>query len=130
MNSSLISKKTPERLQDKYVWRNMLEHVIIVERAIGRALPKGAQIHHVDGNGRNNECSNLVVCPNRAYHSLLHMRTAALNACGNPDWRKCGFCKKWDAPANLAFWKRGSPSGTVIAHRECANATQRSYKAR
>lgn len=108
----------------------MLEHVLIVERLLGKALPKGVEIHHVDGNGRNNTHSNLVVCPNHAYHALIHARTEALNSCGNTDWRRCGFCKQWDAPVNLAFWKRGSPSGTVIAHRKCANATLRAYKAR
>ena len=112
----------------KYIWRNMTMHALIVERILGRALPKGVEIHHVDGNGRNNEKSNLVVCPNHSYHSLLHMRSEALGACGDANWRKCRFCKKWDAPEKLAFWKRKSPSGQVIAHRVCANATQAAYK--
>ena len=117
-------------LREKYVWRNMLVHVLIAERLLGKELPRGAEIHHVDGNGRNNAHSNLVICPNHSYHALLHTRTEALDACGNADWRKCCFCKRWDAPENLAFWKRGSPSGTVIAHRDCANRTLRAYKER
>lgn len=116
--------------QHKYVWRNMLEHVLIVERLLGKALPQGVQIHHVDGNGLNNAHCNLVVCPNRAYHSLLHERTKALDACGNPNWRRCCFCKRWDAAEHLAFWKRGSTSGAVIAHRQCANEALQSFKKR
>lgn len=72
-------------------------HVIIAEKALGRDLPNGAEVHHVDGNKTNNDNSNLIICPNRAYHRLLHLRTAALNACGNPQWRLCIFRHKHDA---------------------------------
>ena len=126
---TLANRKRPSN-RDKYIWRNMLEHVLIVERLIGKALPKGVEIHHVDGNGRNNSHSNLVVCPNHAYHSLLHMRITARNACGNAEWRKCCFCKKWDAPENLAFWYPGKSRGVMITHRECANSHQRDWRAR
>jgi hypothetical protein len=125
-----LSLRKQQSTRGKYIWRNMLEHVLIVERALGREIRRPIEIHHVDGNGRNNAHSNLVVCPNHSYHALIHSRTEALNECGNVNWSKCCFCKKWDAPENLAFWKRGSPSGTVIAHRECANSTLRAYKAR
>lgn len=133
MNISNHTKKLRKKQvsnRHKYVWRNMLEHVLIAERLLGRELRKGVEIHHVDGNGRNNAHSNLVICPDHGYHSLLHMRTEAIDACGNPSWRKCSYCKKWDAPERLAFWKRGSVSGTVIAHRECANDFNRAYKER
>ena len=107
----------------------MLEHVIIAERILGKALPKGVQVHHVDSNGLNNAHSNLVICPDQSYHSLLHARTEAITACGNPNWRKCCHCKSWDDPANLAFWKRKSQKGTVIAHKKCANENFAAYKA-
>src|SRR3990167_7062494 len=132
MHSELISRTMDKKSssRNKYIWRNMLEHVLIVERILGREIRRPIEIHHVDGNGRNNTHSNLVVCPDRAYHSLLHMRTEALNACGNPNKRKCRFCRRWDDPENLAFWRRRNLSTTVIAHRECANKNFRAYKAR
>ena len=94
------------------------EHVLIAEKAIGRRLPSGAEVHHVDQNKINNAPSNLVICPSRAYHRLLHMRTEALLACGNANARKCWICKQW-ADAGLQFYgtKRRQP-----AHRECVNA--------
>ena len=40
------------RIAGKYV----LEHVSLAEKALGRPLPKGTQVHHVDGNRANNVC--------------------------------------------------------------------------
>lgn len=91
----------------------------IVEKAIGRRLPNGAEVHHVDGNPFNNEPSNLVVCPDAAYHKLLHQRQRAFDACGHYDWRKCQFCKQYDDPANL--WV----SRKKACHRACGAAARR-----
>jgi len=74
-------------------------HVLVAEKAIGRRLPKGAVVHHVNNNKLDNRPENLVICPNNGYHSLIHARANAQNACGNPDFRKCGRCKRYDNPA-------------------------------
>lgn len=93
------------------------EHVLVAERALGKALPKGAVVHHVNENGKDNRNSNLVICPSRSYHALLHQRMDALKACGNANWRKCYLCHQYDAPENLKH----------RAHRECHNAYNRNY---
>jgi hypothetical protein len=36
-----------------------------------------------------------VVCPDRSYHKLLHVRQSALAASGHADWRKCWRCKEY-----------------------------------
>lgn len=77
--------------------RLVQEHVAIATKALGRPLPAAAIVHHADGNTLNNANDNLVICPNQAYHYLLHRRMHALDACGNPDWVKCKYCKTWDA---------------------------------
>ena len=55
-------------------YNKQYEHILVAEKALGKRLPTGAVIHHIDGNGANNTKSNLVVCPNEQYHKLLHTR--------------------------------------------------------
>lgn len=52
----------------------IFQHTLVVEKALGKSLPDGAVVHHIDGNGLNNKNSNLVICQDRAYHNLLHAR--------------------------------------------------------
>lgn len=89
------------------------EHVLIAEGVLGYPLPAGVEVHHVDEVKTNNANTNLVICPSRKYHALLHQRMRARDACGNPSWRKCCRCGSYDAPENLSF------SGTQAYHAAC-----------
>jgi hypothetical protein len=89
------------------------EHVWIAEEVLGKELPAGAQIHHVNLNPSDNRKCNLVICPSDAYHKLLHQRLRALEACGNPNWRQCNFCHQYDNPEKMFISVRSS------CHREC-----------
>lgn len=93
------------------------KHVLIVESILGKYLPKGTVIHHVNNDGSDNVNSNLVVCQDGSYHQILHQRQIALRACGNASWRKCYRCKNYDALENLVVSSGGH------YHREC-NAKQ------
>lgn len=92
-----------------------LEHRLIVEKAVGHPIPKGAEIHHVNGNRLDNSRGNLVLCPDHAYHVLLHRRTEALKATGDPGKIRCAICKQWDAPEKVTHT---SPR-IWFTHREC-----------
>lgn len=112
----LIHDPTHTRANNKgYV----MQHILIVERAMGKPLPLGAEAHHVNEIPNDNRNSNLVVCQNHAYHILLHQRRRALQACGHAAWRKCRFCKKYDDPVNLHIWRK------TVEHAHCARPNNR-----
>lgn len=112
----------PRAVGNNYVY----EHVLVAERVLGKLLPAGAVIHHHDGDKHNNTPSNLVICQDQAYHSLLHQRARAFDATGHTDWLRCPICKTYDEPSNL-YVRPGSGKGH---HRECHNRVQRKRRNR
>ena len=76
-------------------------HDLIWEQAHGEKIPEGYHVHHIDGNGNNNDPSNLVLM-SRSEHMKLH---AALRKQGtdvvNPEdpdvIRTRERCKRWNA---------------------------------
>lgn len=102
------------------------EHIELAERAIGKTLPPGAEVHHVNGIKHDNRPENLVVCPDHAYHALLHARQRAMDACGNPNFRRCEICGGWDEPERM--YQRKSKTG--FWHRACGNKTRSERKQR
>lgn len=100
----------------------VLEHVVIAERALGHALPPKAQIHHVNEIRIDNRNANLVICEDARYHRLLHMRAEAYRATGNPSSRKCYFCGEWDADFIPAQPKRGA------YHRACSAKARKAHR--
>jgi hypothetical protein len=102
-------------------------HVVTAERALGRKLPRGAQVHHVDGNKHNNEPSNLVICQDYRYHKLLHARAVIVKAGGDPNTQKvCRECREVKA---LADFHRAANNG-VNGRSGWCKACQRAHDRR
>lgn len=47
------------------------KHQVIMEKHIGRPLRKNEVVHHIDGNKRNNDISNLLLTT-RSEHAKIH----------------------------------------------------------
>lgn len=55
------------------------EHIYKAEQALGKPLSKEAVVHHMNNIPWDNDTPfNLVVCPDQAYHLLLHRRMKEL----------------------------------------------------
>lgn len=72
-----VSKiKTGNHYKEYYLCVNKVngkqryEHVLLYETLVG-AIPNGYIIHHIDGNGLNNDIENLQ-CVSRAEHTMIH----------------------------------------------------------
>ena len=102
-----------------------MEHLLIVERALGKPLPAGAEVHHVNEVRHDNRPENLVVCPDRAYHKLLHQRMRSFEVTGSYDKRPCKYCKEYDDTANLV---ERHNNGSF--HKACRDAYNAEYRKR
>jgi len=67
--------------------RRVYMHRLIVERILGKRLPREAVVHHVNGNGLDNRNCNLVVCPDQSYHRLIEQRTARHKRLHPEQWK-------------------------------------------
>ena len=99
-------------------FRGKREHVVIAETALGKPLPEGDIVHHVDAVRTNNANTNLVVCQDQAYHSLLHMRAKAVAAGCPASWVRCRFCGGFADKADMQCYQYGNIS--ITQHQTCS----------
>jgi len=101
-------------------------HVLVAERALGKRLPSGAEVHHVNSDPQDNRRNNLVICQNHHYHMLLHARQRILERGGNPDRDKeCARCGRMRPKTE--FSPRRDHGNPTLFHacRPCAVDIQR-----
>jgi hypothetical protein len=105
------------------------EHVAIAERAIGKPLPMGAEVHHVDGNKRNNASANLVICQDHDYHMLLHARARIIRAGGQHGiHRICTRCREVLTLDSFYRWSGDKQFGLQYACKRCTDCGRTARK--
>ena len=114
----ILNRSHPRAMHNGYIHKAIL----LGEKALGKPLPLGAEMHHVNGIKDDDSSGNHVICQDRAYHMLLHQRMRALKVCGNAKWMKCAYCKQYDDPANMYVRKSGSCQAW---HRKCHTNTEK-----
>ena len=98
-------------------------HRLRAEKALGKPLPKGAEVHHVDGS--KNPDAPLVICQDSAYHNFLHLRMRVVKAGGNPNTQRiCSRCKQVKDHSEFTKSKYGS-LGLSAYCRICKNEMRR-----
>lgn len=110
--------------------RHVYEHILIAEKVIGKLLPEGAEIHHVNEDKQDNRHCNLVICESFAYHMLLHHRKRIIKAGGNPNTDAvCSACRMAKPLGNFHL-RRAAKNGRSNRCRPCALAEVKRYRKR
>ncbi|MCK5617331.1 HNH endonuclease [Candidatus Pacearchaeota archaeon] len=135
--ASLTEAIEPHRLKSSYLsagypaanqrdGTQKLIHRIVAERALGRDLRKGEEVHHINEDKSDFSGKNLVICDGREYHLLLHIKRAALKATGDATSRRCKICKEWDSLKSDDLYV--DPTGKLVFHKSCRRLKRKSKR--
>jgi len=99
---------------------HVAEHRLVIEKHLGRYLTKKEQIHHKNGNTKDNRLENLQLCANHKEHMLAH-RPLRFCHCGKPHHSK-GMC--------LSHYMRTYYASNKIPCEKCGKLGSNSYVAK
>ena len=109
------------------------EHILVMEKALGRLITPSEIIHHIDEDRTNNNIGNLMLFKTKAMHIAYHSRLKAFQTCGHYDWLPCSYCHKYDSPENMvtrSYKNKSYPDMTTARHKECASIYLKGYRER
>lgn len=96
--SNLTYATRNDRTGDKRIV--IIMHRVILERVIGRPLEKGEQVDHIDGDGLNNQRSNLRLCTQA--QNTLNTRMYKNNQSGYKGVSFHAMTGRWQAYINVS----------------------------
>jgi hypothetical protein len=101
------------------------QHIMVVEKLLGRYLYPEERVHHIDGDRGNNKKSNLLLCSCDSQHKRIHHGWKMRD---NKWFKKCFGCKKLLEVENN-FHKRGNKNKTPInLCKKCSNLKSKLWK--
>lgn len=105
----VLMKGHPRANDGGYVF----EHIVVVEKMIGRYLMKGEVVHHLNGIKDDNRPDNLVI-EKRSDHSRDHKKLRI------EELKKCGFRLEKMAGGRLTgYWIKENKNGDIIRTTKC-----------
>jgi hypothetical protein len=124
-----MAGQTPYGLKVRVGDRRVHQHRLVAERAVGHPLPSTVQVHHVDEDKSNFTNSNLVICQDKTYHQLLHVRARVVRAGGDPNTQRvCGKCERVK-PVEAFARRSARPGGRSPWCKECKHDYHAASKA-
>lgn len=104
------------------------EHVLIMEKNIGRELKENEIVHHIDGNRINNNIENLKLLESQGAHRTEHARQRILVSGGDPDKQKiCSWCKKLFPIEDFYNYKRKDGYGNTTHAGYCKKCSNEKH---
>lgn len=98
---TLVYSSDHPRAHKNYVY----EHILVVEKSLGRFLLPHEEIHHLNSDKSDNRLENLHICQSRQEHVRLDLGWWKE---GSKWFKKCPYCKL-DLEVNQEnFWRRSN----------------------
>ena len=93
--------------------RQVMEHVVVWEAHFG-PVPRGKELHHINGNKLDNRLVNLVLLT-RLEHKRIHSGCLRING---EWWKRCRRCR-WLRPINSEFYVYPGGKGAMGLCKRC-----------